>query len=145
MSYTDDNLEDRYGSYYLLTGHEEKGHCFWCGATVTRGRRYCCKEHQEKYHMYFFWPDARAWALQRAGGHCQSCGQKRSLVVHHIEPLNGAPRNWNALNRPSNLIALCRICHGKAHSKPEAPEDKLQAMLDAGQMPMFDERDIRDG
>lgn len=142
MSYTDDNLKDRYGSFYLLTGLEEKGHCFWCGSIVIHGRRYCSDAHREKYHNHFRWPNASTSALNRADGRCQLCGLEQSLVVHHIEPLNGALRLWNALNRPVNLITLCHSCHGKKHAKmngtlrPKTPEDKRQAALDAGQIPM---------
>jgi hypothetical protein len=142
MSYTDDNLTDRYGPIYLLTELEERGHCFWCGAAVTHGRRYCCDAHREKYHKYFHWPDASAWALERADGHCQHCGETKDLVVHHIEPLDGSLRLWNILNRPDNLIALCHSCHGKEHARLagtlrlKTSEDKCQAALDAGQIPM---------
>lgn len=139
MSYTDDNLMDRYGSFYLLTGLEEKGHCFWCGAAVTGGRRYCNEDHRDKYHENFFWLDASAAAQRKAGGYCQACGKRASLVVHHKEPLNGSLRTWNILNISSNLIALDHSCHGKAHAKiagnlvARTRLDKRQAELDAGQ------------
>ena len=33
------------------------------------------------------------------------------LHVHHIKPINGGRRDWSILNRPENLMCLCRKCH----------------------------------
>lgn len=112
-------LTDRYGIYFKLTGHEDKGHCFWCGAEVKGGRRYCCQEHHELYLETYHWPEASAACLKRYNGSCADCGKEAKwaseLRIHHIKPLNGAYRLWNDLNRPDNLIALCPSCHGKRH------------------------------
>ncbi len=47
-------------------------------------------------------------ALQERGRECSECGASRSLVVHHLD----GDRGNNSL---SNLIVLCRSCHGKVH------------------------------
>ena len=153
MSYTDDNLTDRYGSFYLITGLEEHGRCFWCGAVVHGGRRYCNDDHRDKYHEYFYWPDASAAARRKADGHCQLCYRVTDLIVHHIEPLNGTLRTWNILNIPSYLIAVCHSCHGKEHAKitgnlapPKMPASRRQAELDAGQLlmePIYSSENMR--
>jgi len=129
-------LKDRYGFYSTFTGHEAGGHCFWCGAEISSGDRYCCGEHHELYLERFHWPEALSKCIRESGGNCGDCGcdgktSSRSqgiLQVHHIQPLNGTERNWNILNQPENLIALCPSCHGKRHAKrhaklkPPAPE-----------------------
>lgn len=47
---------------------------------------------------------------------CEVCGAK-SVDIHHIEPRSkfGSKRKEEQDNI-NNLIALCRICHDKAHS-----------------------------
>lgn len=46
---------------------------------------------------------------------CEHCGQP-SVDIHHIESRShfGA-KSKDACDDPSNLIALCRECHDKAH------------------------------
>ena len=48
--------------------------------------------------------------LERDGWRCQSCGQIGDLQVHHI-----LPRSRLGDDTAENLIALCVICHQKAH------------------------------
>jgi len=135
--YTDDNMRDRYGHYYLLTGLEEKGRCFWCGINVTHGRRYCSQEHHDLYHEHFCWPAASSACLKRQGRRCGDCGKEAKLLVHHKQPLDGSLRLWNILNRPENLIGLCASCHGKRHAELNGHverEDRYQAAIKAGQL-----------
>jgi len=48
--------------------------------------------------------------MERDNFTCQICGNTHNLVVHHID--------YNKKhNYPSNLIALCRSCHGKTTSR----------------------------
>lgn len=118
-------MHDRYGKYYSLTGMEGPGCCFWCGTDVNRGQRYCSKEHQTLYLESFHWPEASAAAFRRAHRKCADCGEK-PVLIHHIEPLNGTLRLWNALNRGDNLMALCVSCHGKRHApEPKWPPRKI--------------------
>jgi len=56
----------------------------------------------------------REATLSRAGGRCESCGEKRRLDVHHLKSRArhpGAP--W--LHSPANLRAFCRTCHDAEH------------------------------
>jgi len=39
------------------------------------------------------------------------------LHVHHIKPTNGGRRDWSVLNRPENLMCLCRKCHRQIESR----------------------------
>jgi 5-methylcytosine-specific restriction endonuclease McrA len=48
--------------------------------------------------------------LERDGWRCQSCGQIEGLQVHHIHP-----RSRLGDDTAENLIALCVLCHQKAH------------------------------
>jgi hypothetical protein len=51
--------------------------------------------------------------VQEAKGCCPFCGEKEivSLDIHHI-----VPREEGGGNEPSNLILLCKNCHGKVTS-----------------------------
>ncbi|MGD0907850.1 MAG: HNH endonuclease [Candidatus Acidiferrales bacterium] len=48
--------------------------------------------------------------LERDGWRCQSCGCIEGLQVHHIRP-----RSRLGDDAAENLIALCALCHQKAH------------------------------
>jgi 5-methylcytosine-specific restriction endonuclease McrA len=47
---------------------------------------------------------------------CEVCGET-AVDIHHIRPkgMGGSKR----ADEPSNLIALCRSCHDRAHFKAE--------------------------
>lgn len=48
---------------------------------------------------------------------CELCGSK-SVDIHHIEPRSKFGRTSRFLqNNISNLVALCRECHDKAHGE----------------------------
>lgn len=132
-------MKDRWGEYYSLTGFEAIKSCFWCGLQIKGDRRYCCEEHHDFYLEYFHWPEASSACLARQEGRCGDCATKArwasDLRVHHIEPLNGAYRQWNILNRPENLIALCPSCHGKRHAKLERL-NRYDFAIKQGQIPL---------
>jgi 5-methylcytosine-specific restriction endonuclease McrA len=48
--------------------------------------------------------------LQRDGWRCQSCGSMENLEVHHLEF-----RSQCGHDEETNLITLCRTCHGNSH------------------------------
>lgn len=50
--------------------------------------------------------------LEHCGTVCANCGSDRDVEYHHIVPLS----NGGSI-RPSNVVALCTICHLKAHGK----------------------------
>ena len=113
-----------------MTGHEEKGFCFWCGLTCGH-KRFCNTDCKTNYHRHFVWENARNWCLKRADYKCEKCGVKQNyygwsgdpeaatgdfgtrLEAHHIEPLNNEYRHYNKKNRPENLICLCNRCHSR--------------------------------
>ncbi|PYU30013.1 MAG: hypothetical protein DMG31_15135 [Acidobacteria bacterium] len=55
--------------------------------------------------------------LKRDGWRCQICGGTESLQVHHIQR-----RSRLGHDRAENLIALCLLCHQKAHRRSQDPE-----------------------
>ncbi len=111
--------EDSYGSYKVLTGSEGTGKCWWCGKPFpdNRARRFCSLPCRSKYQNNFYWTWAANNALRRARYRCHECGikGKRRLHVHHIVPLKGSDRMVNLLNKPDNLVVLCKKCHRKYH------------------------------
>jgi len=116
--------EDRWGYFHNFTGNEEKGHCFWCGIETKRGR-YCSKQHAYLYRTFYCKDEAYANVYRRIydpirkGYICEKCnngfGNRFSIDVHHIMPINGGDRYWNILNRPENLLGLCHECHKETH------------------------------
>lgn len=71
-----------------------------------------------------FTPEQRADALARNHGLCEACGTARATDVHHRQPRGmGGARGARAarVNRLSNALALCRVCHDYAErNRPEA-------------------------
>lgn len=65
------------------------------------------KEYLKTKH----WKIIRAKALKRANNHCQLCGSKYRLQVHH----NNYKHLWH--EHPDDLIVLCDNCHRKFHNK----------------------------
>lgn len=132
---------DRWGRYFDFSGHEEKGHCFWCGIAV-KNRRYCSKQHSYLYLTFYHWNEAvenvyrRIHDPVRRGYVCERCNEiftgDNTTDIHHIIPVNGEDRNWNVKNSPDNLLGLCKRCHIETHKilyKAEAErkkQDKLK-------------------
>ena len=75
-------------------------------------RREARKQRQREYGQYLRspgWKQRRQVALDRAGGFCEDCGARTSLDVHH----RTYKRKGN--ERPEDLVAVCRRCHGERH------------------------------
>ncbi len=95
--------------------------CVWCDQPLPKYRRkYCSEKCNDKYFAYILhptlWGPARIVALEEANYKCEECGATVDLEVHHIEPLEHLEeRNDSPKNIQSNLKALCRDCHKKAH------------------------------
>lgn len=53
------------------------------------------------------WASARREHLSREPA-CVSCGRKKDLEVHHVEPFHESPE---LELEPSNLVTVCRDCH----------------------------------
>jgi hypothetical protein len=51
---------------------------------------------------------------------CRGCGCRPFSDVHHIEHKGSGGRHGEAkvaINRPGNLIKLCRVCHAASHGE----------------------------
>jgi hypothetical protein len=61
-------------------------------------------EYRE-YLKTLHWQSMRAWAIERAGGHCQICCSRKLLETHH--------NNYDHLGAewPEDLCVLCNECH----------------------------------
>ena len=112
---------DNYGWYYNFTGHETRGHCFWCGENVKG--RYCSPQHKYLYLTFYHRNEAvinvyhRIYDPIRRAYICENCGKNNNDIhIHHIIPINNDNRNWNKRNTPDNLIGICKDCHKKIHS-----------------------------
>jgi hypothetical protein len=61
------------------------------------------------YVLTGHWQSVRAETLRNADGHCQVCGSRQRLEVHH----NTYARRGS--ERPADVIALCSDCHQRHH------------------------------
>ena len=63
------------------------------------------------------WQKVRKRALKRAAYHCQVCGQRTVLSVHH--------NNYDRIKRErmSDVVVLCKDCHALYHGI--MPKSKL--------------------
>jgi 5-methylcytosine-specific restriction endonuclease McrA len=77
------------------------------------------------------WKEQRKKTLDRDNYTCQYCGATRSdgiLSVHHIQKLRyfkqqyDTPKWWKRANKLSNLVTLCRVCHGQWEGIPLKPQ-----------------------
>jgi 5-methylcytosine-specific restriction endonuclease McrA len=57
------------------------------------------------------WKQLRALILERDAYICQDCKRNTATEVHHLHYKNYMREAM------SDLISLCRICHGKRHGK----------------------------
>ena len=86
--------------------------CKKCSVQYKRHNNYvfvCNNCKNPKAYPRVFYKN-RLIALKRDGNRCQSCGDSKKLIIHHID--------CNIKNNsPSNLITLCDQCHKHLHSK----------------------------
>lgn len=61
------------------------------------------------------WATIREQVLTRAGWHCQACGVRRRLDVHHVVKRSQGGSDFD-LDR---LVALCRWCHDQTDAPYE--------------------------
>lgn len=64
----------------------------------------------------------------RGNASCEHCGGRGQLVPHHIRArgMGGGSR----IDHPFNLVALCALCHAKAHApKDPIPPDAFEAIV----------------
>jgi len=72
------------------------------------------------------WKEQRRKALDRDNGTCQGCGRTASDLgqrpdVHHITPFREFD-DYEEANKLSNLVCLCRSCHGEWEGIPLSPD-----------------------
>lgn len=70
---------------------------------LQEGMKYGLKAHQRRSSK---WPDVRDWCIERDGGCCQICGERRRKYLrgHHKTPFHVAP---HLELDPSNVTTLC--------------------------------------
>ena len=56
------------------------------------------------------WRRKREYILKRSNGNCERCGKKAYNVHHKTYERVG-------YERPEDLMAVCKSCHGKEHSE----------------------------
>ena len=69
------------------------------------------------------WAAIREQVLTRAGWHCQACGVRRRLDVHHVVKRSQGGSDFD-LDR---LVALCRWCHDQT----DAPYERGRLVVTA--------------
>lgn len=118
---------------------EAERYCKYCGKKIERKRfngrledfgvfmkrQYCNRECMKRDYLkvgetYANWSNAHASArninkLILKKDHCEICGSKQNLDIHHIDG------NWQN-NNLDNLMCLCRSCHMKEERKEKQPE-----------------------
>lgn len=67
-------------------------------------------EPEAQYRSRDYFGGLRDQVLDREDRRCLMCGQTQQLIVHHKD----GNKDHNEL---ANLIALCRRCHPKVHSR----------------------------
>lgn len=93
----------------------------WTEAVRTAGYR-PRRNYDGPWNLYYGpdWTSRREEIIQRDNEQCRVCERPRSAVspdlnVHHITParvfVSDDSPDFEAMNRPSNLIALCCECH----------------------------------
>lgn len=99
-------------------------------ASNVRGRNLPASERKGHPNYGPNWQKQREKALSRDNRRCQRCGidseshkekYGRDLDVHHITPARKYD-DYDEQNRLSNLISLCRKCHGEYESLPINPQ-----------------------
>jgi len=60
--------------------------------------------------------------LARSRGRCEWCGYRHELELHHVvhKGMGGRRRTKETSDHPDNLVRLCKVCHGAAHSETVA-------------------------
>ncbi len=97
----------------ILTAEEKLfGVALGVGALTVRGRLKRFIFPRVNYYSYLrskAWSKKRLEAIQQARYKCESCGARGQLEVHH--------KTYTRLGRErrSDLVALCRRCHRRAH------------------------------
>ncbi len=61
--------------------------------------------------------------IRERDGECAECGQKENLTVHHVIDLEDGGRPLD----PTNLVTLCRPCHGRTDARKTRSEVVLHA------------------
>ena len=88
---------------------------------VHIGNKWAYKGGQEfdRYPDYNTYMKNRQIALERVGGICQICKNRKAIIAHHKDLTN-----WN--HELENLLPLCRSCHGKLHWQIFREKDKKE-------------------
>ncbi len=98
-----------------------------CPALVEAGQRFCSEHKRENYRndnrknyrergYSNSWDKVKA-IKKRQDPLCEMCRKENRItaveIVHHIKPIN----EGGELLDMDNLMSVCRVCHGRLHSK----------------------------
>jgi hypothetical protein len=74
-----------------------------------------------KYWVQFLGEDKTRELCRKYNSACKECGSKTDLTIHHIDGRGWARKSKKAglipNNELSNLVILCRRCHGSLEGK----------------------------
>lgn len=85
-----------------------------------------------------FSDEDRAIILRRSYGDCERCNRWPAAHLHHRKPRRMGGRYGLAaedVNRPSNALALCAVCHDEIETKVRGEARDLGLILPDGQDP----------
>jgi len=79
----------------------------WDGITLKQAQY---REYLQTQH----WQWLRADILDKRGAKCEHCGSAAKIQLHHL--------TYERLGKelPTDVIILCKDCHGKAHNRRRA-------------------------
>jgi 5-methylcytosine-specific restriction endonuclease McrA len=146
---------NKIGKPLIARRRRQSGVCAWCGVTFERPASYfagktrvfcsmsCMGEyfselHRGEYHPNWrggvhveytgSWRPIRESVMRECGGMCERCGKREAIEVHHILPIRYF-QNWKDAHVRSNLVAVCRRCHGHEHARLRKSLPLLEASL----------------
>lgn len=80
-------------------------------------------KHHTKIYFNYFGYDVNSWIA------CEVCAQN-AVDIHHIVPRSRfGSKKKDEQDHISNLIALCRVCHNKAHDNVISKETLQEIVI----------------
>lgn len=96
----------------------EEKRAYWKEKAIIQRKKFIEKYgvHPEIYRRFGMNPKI---IFKRDGWKCKECGSEKNLSIDHIDGngRNKTNKGLKANNKKSNLITLCRVCHGRKDGK----------------------------